>query len=102
MSEVTGQYGLTGICEWCGARPNGEHAPDCRPPVYGSHMTGRPDAFADVYAALRRARPLIETWEFDGLLFVLDRLSVLSRHDARRIGHADEPWAACGVTRGLR
>jgi hypothetical protein len=28
------QFGENGICRWCGALPNGEHAPDCHPPVY--------------------------------------------------------------------
>lgn len=34
--EIPAQYDENGICNWCAARPGGEHAPDCHPPVYGS------------------------------------------------------------------
>jgi hypothetical protein len=30
----TAQFDENGICRWCGAMPDGIHAPNCRPPVY--------------------------------------------------------------------
>ena len=43
-----------GLCEWCNARPGDEHAPDCRPPVYGSPAQRDERTLGEVaYAAYR-------------------------------------------------
>lgn len=63
---------------------------------------GRAPAFERIYRAIRLADGEIEPWESAGLRFVLDQLSRFGYADAHRIGLSDEPWAACGVTRGLR
>jgi hypothetical protein len=97
LGDFASQFDENGFCKWCAARPGGEHAPDCGPPVFtvkdpayikntddynewAKKYRSLPDNEIDIRYAARVLEPAIEVFFQLGNMVELRRCILLQEY----------------------